>query len=63
MSDNNNKSKEQTKEKAMLKAESSSDKVPPQKSPRDTSNWDNKVSVDPNGEKNIRSDQSYKPKE
>lgn len=61
MSNTDNKSQEQTKEKAMLKAESSNN-MPSQSSPRDTSNWDNKVSVDPNGEKNIRSDQSYKPK-
>lgn len=57
------KSQEQTKETAMKKADSSNDKIPSQSSPRDTSNWDNKVSVDPNGEKNIRSDQSYRPKE
>lgn len=56
------KSQEQTKETAMKKADFSSDKIPPQSSPRDTSNWDNKASVDPNGEKNIRSDQSYKPR-
>lgn len=56
------KSQEQTKETAMKKVDSSSDKIPSQSSPRDTSNWDNKVSVDPSGEKNIRSDQSYKPK-
>lgn len=29
--------------------------VPPQSSPSDTSNQDNKVSVDPSGEKYIRS--------
>lgn len=30
--------------------------LPPQKSATDTSNWDNKISTDPNGVKYIRAD-------
>lgn len=58
-----NKPQEQPKETAMLGADTPSFEAPPQASPRDTSNWDNKVSIDPNGERNIRSDESYKPEE
>lgn len=31
--------------------------IPPQKSATDTTNWDNKVSTDPNGEKYIRTEE------
>lgn len=33
------------------------EQIPPQQSPVDTTNWDNKVSTDPSGKKYIRSDQ------
>ena len=42
---------EDNKETAMLQ----SVEVPPQQSATDTTNWDNKVSTDPSGEKYIRS--------
>lgn len=45
------------KENAMLQ-ESEVVELPPQQSPTDTSNWDDKVSTDPSGEKYIRSDKS-----
>lgn len=41
-----------TKENAMLDP---SEALPSQSSPTDTSNWDEKVSTDPSGEKYIRS--------
>lgn len=41
-----------TKENAMLDP---SEELPTQASPTDTSNWDEKVSSDPSGEKYIRS--------
>lgn len=41
-----------TKENTMLDP---SEALPPQSSPTDTSNWDEKVSTDPSGEKYIRS--------
>lgn len=63
MSDTDNQPQEQQKEVTMLGADSPRFEVPPQASPRDTSNWDNKVSVDPSGELNIRTDESYKPEE
>lgn len=34
--------------------------LPPQQSPADTSNQDNKVSTDPSGEKYIRADEDSK---
>ena len=37
--------------------------LPPQQSATDTSNWDNKVSTDPSGEKYIRTDESYDSKD
>ncbi len=46
-----------TQENAMLQ-ESEVVELPPQKSATDTSNWDNKVSTDPSGEKYIRTDES-----
>ena len=63
MSDTDNQPQEQPKETAMLGADAPRLEVPPQASPRDTSNWENKVSVDPSGELNIRTDESYKPEE
>ena len=63
MSDTDNQPQEKPKEVTMLGADSPSFEVPPQASPRDTSNWDNKVSVDPSGELNIRTDESYKHEE
>ena len=63
MSDTDNQPQEQPKETTMLGADSPRFEVPPQASPRDTSNWDNKVSVDPSGELNIRADESYKSEE
>ena len=48
---------EDTKETAML-PNTEAVELPPQQSPTDTSNWDNKVSTDPNGEKYIRTDDS-----
>lgn len=42
------------KENAMLQ-ESEVVELPPQQSATDTTNWDNKVSTDPSGEKYIRS--------
>ena len=63
MSDTDNQPQEQPKEVTMLGADAPRFQVPPQASPRDTSNWDNKVSVDPSGELNIRTDESYKPEE
>lgn len=41
---------EDTKETAMLQEV----EIPPQQSATDTTNWDNKVSTDPSGEKYIR---------
>ncbi|MEO8785132.1 MAG: hypothetical protein ABI221_02345 [Candidatus Saccharimonadales bacterium] len=46
-----------TQENAMLQ-ESEAVELPPQQSAIDTSNWDNKVSTDPSGEKYIRTDES-----
>lgn len=63
MSDTDNRPQEQSKETAMLSTDAPRFEVPNQVSPRDTSNWDNKVSIDPNGDRNIRSDESYKPEE
>jgi hypothetical protein len=48
---------EDTQENAMLQ-ESEAVELPPQQSATDTSNWDNKVSTDPSGEKYIRTDES-----
>ena len=45
---------EDTKETAILQAV----EIPPQQSATDTTNWDNKVSTDPSGEKYIRTDDS-----
>lgn len=42
-----------TKETAVIQP-SEVPKLPPQKSAIDTTNWDNKVSTDPSGEKYIR---------
>ncbi|MCA9313771.1 MAG: hypothetical protein H6797_01230 [Candidatus Nomurabacteria bacterium] len=42
-----------TKEKAIIEP-SQAVELPPQQSATDTSNWDNKVSTDPSGEKYIR---------
>ena len=47
-----------TQENAMLQ-ESEVVELPPQQSATDTSNWDNKVSTDPSGEKYIRTDENY----
>ena len=63
MSDTDNQPREQSKETAILGSDTSRFEVLQQTSPRDTSNWDNKVSVDPSGELNIRTDESYKPEE
>ena len=41
---------EDTKETAVLQET----EIPPQQSATDTTNWDNKVSTDPSGEKYIR---------
>ena len=41
---------EDTKETAVLQEA----EIPPQQSATDTTNWDNKVSTDPSGEKYIR---------
>ena len=46
---------EDTKETAMLQG---AVEIPPQLSATDTSNWDDKVSTDPSGEKYIRTDDS-----
>jgi hypothetical protein len=51
-----------TQENAMLQ-ESEVVELPPQQSATDTSNWDNKVSTDPSGEKYIRTDESYDSKD
>lgn len=48
---------EETKETAIIEP-SQAVEVPPQQSATDTSNWDNKVSTDPSGEKYIRTDNS-----
>ena len=53
---------DETKENAMLQA-SEAVELPPQQSATDTSNWDNKVSTDPSGEKYIRTDESYDSKD
>lgn len=66
MSDNEDKQPKQPepqKETAMTSiSRQISQGLPPQKSDTDTSNWNDRISIDPNGEKNIRTDQSYKPK-
>lgn len=49
---------EDTKETAIL-PNTKAVELPPQQSPTDTSNWDNKISTDPNGEKYIRTDENY----
>ena len=51
-----------TQENAMLQ-ESEVVELPPQQSATDTSNWDNKVSTHPSGEKYIRTDESYDSKD
>lgn len=48
---------EQTKETAVVEP-SQLVEIPPQQSATDTTNWDNKVSTDPSGEKYIRTDDS-----
>lgn len=48
---------EDTKETAMLQGAEAVE-IPPQLSATDTSNWDDKVSTDPNGETYIRTDDS-----
>ena len=51
---------EQPKETAMTDISIKiSQGLPPQESSSDTSNWNDRVSIDPNGEKNIRTDESY----
>lgn len=44
---------EETKETAIIEP-SQAVEIPPQQSATDTSNWDNKISTDPSGEKYIR---------
>lgn len=44
---------EETTETAIIEP-SQAVEIPPQQSATDTSNWDNKVSIDPSGEKYIR---------
>lgn len=44
---------EDTKEKSIIEP-SQAVEIPPQQSATDTTNWDNKVSTDPSGEKYIR---------
>ena len=52
---------EQPKETAMADISIKiSQGLPSQKSGDDTTNWNDRVSIDPNGEKNIRTDESYK---
>lgn len=63
MSDTDNQSQEQPKETAILGSDAPHFEVPSQESPRDTSNWENKVSLDPGGELNIRTYDSYLPEE
>ena len=46
---------EDTKETAIIEP-SQAVEIPPQQSATDTTNWDNKVSTDPSGEKYIRTD-------
>lgn len=46
---------EDTKETAIIEP-SQAVEIQPQQSATDTTNWDNKVSTDPNGEKYIRTD-------